>query len=229
MVAVTVGRAPEFGEGQKVVKIDMRTGHRIETDLCGGACSSSDQKQRIYQVFSDGDKVQVYIPDAPQQEQALPSDRYNIWALQKQALNTPPRQNFGLFGAVSSSQPSTPPHLEPYAEVKLSQSPAREEEQPQQQLEQRPRGQAQMQGHIQFRSARARAAILQNYKPPPMADPPQPRGLAGVPRAAASQSGLGAQPPQTQRTLHDMWRSQQQPQQPARTVAAAGLEDMDMD
>ncbi len=86
-----------------------------------------------------------------------------------------------------------------------------------------------MHGHIQFRSARARAAILQNYKPPPMADPPQPRGLAGVPRAAASRSGLGAQPPQTQRTLHDMWRSQQQPQQPARTVAAAGLEDMDMD
>ena len=87
-----------------------------------------------------------------------------------------------------------------------------------------------MQGHIQFRSARARAAILQNYKPPPMAEPPQPRGLAGVPRTVASGSGLGAQPAaQAQRTLHDMWGHQQQPQEPVGTAAVAGLEDMDMD
>ncbi len=52
--------APRWGQGTALLRlqIDMRTGRRVETDLCGGACTSADQKQRIYQVFSDGDKIQ---------------------------------------------------------------------------------------------------------------------------------------------------------------------------
>ena len=92
-----------------------------------------------------------------------------------------------------------------------------------------------MQGHIQFRSARARQAILQNYKPPPMAEPPQPRGLFSG-QAGSSSASTGAvvparqqqqQPAATvagQRTLQDMWTRQQ----PA-VVAAAGPQDMEMD
>lgn len=40
------------------LQIDLRTGHRVETDLCGGICESKDQKQRVYQVYTDGDKIQ---------------------------------------------------------------------------------------------------------------------------------------------------------------------------
>ena len=39
-------------------QIDMRTGQKVDTDLCGKTCGSTDQKQRTYQVFTDGDKVQ---------------------------------------------------------------------------------------------------------------------------------------------------------------------------
>jgi hypothetical protein len=270
----------------------------------------------------------VYIPDAPQQEQLLPSDKYNFWNVQKQALNTPPRQSFGLFGTVTASEPPTPPHPEPYAEISLSQSPpaAASAAQQQQQPPQRARGQvswgtlvrcillsalwaeqlvggraggrlgsvdviplachfagygsgdsedgcclrhvsqsfttdaakqrlgrkwlpiaeaqvsagrrsiqtrrpllldlqALMQGQIQFRSARARAAILNNYKPPPMAEPPQPRGLQST--ALPAGSGLGAQAASGQRTLQEMWARPQQQQQQA--AGAAGPQDMEMD
>lgn len=42
----------------RCLQIDMKTGHKVDKDLCGGVCESKDQKQRTYQVYTDGDKIQ---------------------------------------------------------------------------------------------------------------------------------------------------------------------------
>lgn len=82
--------------------------------------------------------------------------------------------------------------------------------------------QALPQGQIQFRAAKARAAIMNNYKPPPMAEPAKAataaRGLFGAPAAVGSGSGLfGTAGASSGRGL-----GQQQ-------AVAAGPTDMEMD
>lgn len=101
-------------------RIDIATGHKVDTDLCGKSCSSKDQKQRLYPVHTDGEFIWADFPTEP--TAPLPSDYYNQIQQQQPApadlqkargLGAP--QSYGLFGAAPSS--GAPPPLQPYAGV----------------------------------------------------------------------------------------------------------------
>jgi nitrite reductase/ring-hydroxylating ferredoxin subunit len=112
-------------------RIDIATGHKVDTDLCGKTCSSEDQKQRLYSVHCDEEFIWVDLP-TDQNYNALaplPSDYYNQVAQQQQQLHVFSQQqqqqgikgtlsqgNYGLFGA-ASDMPPPPSPLQPYAGV----------------------------------------------------------------------------------------------------------------
>jgi nitrite reductase/ring-hydroxylating ferredoxin subunit len=108
-------------------RIDLATGHKVDTDLCGKTCSSEDQKQRLYSVHCDEEFIWVDLPTDQNHNTLapLPSDYYNQVAqqqpvfpqYQQQGLKeVPPQGNYGLFGAASDAPPPPSP-LQPYAGV----------------------------------------------------------------------------------------------------------------
>jgi hypothetical protein len=112
-------------------RIDIATGHKVDTDLCGKSCSSEDQKQRLYTVHCDEEFIWVDLPADQRQLAQLPSDYYNqvaqqqqqqqqhVFAQQQQGIKGTSAQgvgtNYGLFGAASDMPPPSP--LQPYAGV----------------------------------------------------------------------------------------------------------------
>lgn len=78
-------------------------------------------------------------------------------------------------------------------------------------------GVVQAQRTLNFRAMKARQAIFAKSYVPPVAEPPQPRGLGAAfntqtsstrssqQQAVVSNRGLGKQPPSGQRTLQQIW------------------------
>jgi len=108
-------------------RIDISTGHKVDTDLCGKTCSSEDQKQRLYSVHCDEEFIWVDLPTDQNHNNLapLPSDYYNQVAQQQPVFpqqtqrgikEMTPHGNYGLFGAVSDMPPPPSP-LQPYAGV----------------------------------------------------------------------------------------------------------------
>jgi len=97
--------------------IDMATGKKVDTDLCGHACSSADQKQRMYNAHRDGEHIWVDIP--PHRGAPLPSDYYNQVQnrIEDHQYGLSGSQGYGLFGAPPPQQPPGSP-LQPYAGVR---------------------------------------------------------------------------------------------------------------
>ena len=58
-------------------RIDITTGQKVDTDLCGKVCASSDQKQRVYKVACDDEFIWVELPEAGSVQRPVPSDYYN--------------------------------------------------------------------------------------------------------------------------------------------------------
>ena len=125
-------------------KIDMSTGHQIDTDLCGKSCSSAKQKQRLYKVHLDDEFIWVDLPSptptttTTTTTTSLPSDYYNQVTETSSPVSmnnssstssssikarglaaTAPSQNYGLLGAaaVAPPPPSFAAPLQPYAGV----------------------------------------------------------------------------------------------------------------
>lgn len=108
-------------------RIDIATGHKVDTDLCGKTCSSEDQKQRLYSVHCDEEFIWVDLPTDQNHNNLapLPSDYYNQVAQQQPIFHQqmqqgikemPSHGNYGLFGAASDMAPPPSP-LQPYAGV----------------------------------------------------------------------------------------------------------------
>jgi len=108
-------------------RIDISTGHKVDTDLCGKTCSSEDQKQRLYSVHCDEEFIWVNLPTDQNLNNVspLPSDYYNQVAQQQAVFPQQTQQeikemsshgNYGLIGA-ASDMPPPPSPLQPYAGV----------------------------------------------------------------------------------------------------------------
>lgn len=216
-------------------KIDMSTGHKVDTMLDGCVTCSSTQQQRTYRVHADPEFIWIDIPELHTQA-PLPSDRYNQVALPQAAPGgTPGRANYGLFGASSRQQeglapysgmqrmvPGTPSKagdedgpavLSQEAAVQLSQ------EAPQQAAQPAPQHSF-SQGFIPFSQSRADTASIarrkaataaiaaRSYMPPMAQAPPAPaRGLAGPSTAAQQAAPKRQQQAAPQRTGSGLARS----------------------
>lgn len=62
--ALVGGDIEDFGDGKMCVvcpahkyKIDVKSGHQVDSDLCGTCRVSPDQKQRTYKVHLDSDFI----------------------------------------------------------------------------------------------------------------------------------------------------------------------------
>lgn len=104
-------------------KIDIETGKKVDTDLCGNMCASTDQKQRVYKVACDDEFIWVDMPDVTTVLQPLPSDYYNqarVPSMEKRrtyGYQSENSRNYGLFGAAPGGLRGPEP-LQPYAGVK---------------------------------------------------------------------------------------------------------------
>lgn len=220
-------------------RIDIATGKKVDTDLCGKQCSSVDQKQRLYPVYCDNEYIFADIPQPGAQPAApLPSDYYNQVCHDYEHRDQLHRkgsgpQNYGLFGPAPQAPNSPPPPLQPYAGVKgwigVPEAAHSTAEEPQLVLSQQAppsppsfRPDPEAQSRINFPAAKAdspfvarrkaaTAAILaRSYRPPTDSAMQSP------------EKGAVEPPPRTkvvQKTLFQAWGPQ---------AVAAGPENMDM-
>jgi nitrite reductase/ring-hydroxylating ferredoxin subunit len=109
------GDIEDLGNGHSCVvcpwhkkKIDLKTGHVVDTNLEGHLCLGASQQQRTYDVHHDDEHIFVTIPAHPGKE--LPSDRWNTRVEQ--------RTGYGLSQGIQSQiMPQVPPGspLQPFA------------------------------------------------------------------------------------------------------------------
>lgn len=216
-------------------KIDMATGHKVDTMLDGCVTCSSSQQQRTYRVHADPEFIWIDIPELHTQA-PLPSDRYNQVALPQAAPGgTPGRANYGLFGASSRQQEGLAPYSGMQRMVPGTPSKAGDEDGPavlsqeaavqlSQEAPQQPAQPASQhsfsQGFIPFSQSRADTASIarrkaataaiaaRSYMPPMAQGPPAPaRGLAGPSTAAQQAAPKRQQQAAPQRTGSGLARS----------------------
>jgi nitrite reductase/ring-hydroxylating ferredoxin subunit len=108
------GDIEDLGNGRSCVvcpwhkrKIDLKTGHVMDTDLQGQLCLGASQQQRLYDIHYDDENIFVSIPSHP--GKMLPSDKWNTQAQQPRGYGL----QQGQWGTQAQVPPGSP--LQPYA------------------------------------------------------------------------------------------------------------------